>query len=247
MNDIKSFFSVGTIKIRSRDGHVIYYVKILKDLTTTIIPHFEKYRLLTQKKVDFELFKQIVFMMNNKEHLTPEGLRKIISIRASLNKGLGETISAYFPDIIPIDRPSVDEAKISDPQWFAGFASAEGCFTLSIYKAPSYKLGKTCQLTFIVTQHIRDKLLIKYLINYLDCGIFNERKGVAACDFKVRSIADLNQKIIPFFDKYPIMGVKAQAYADFCRAGNLIDKKSHLTKEGLDEILEIKKVINKVR
>lgn len=74
MNDIKSFFSGAarrTIKIRSRDGHVIYYVNSLKDLTTTIIPHFEKYRLLTQKKVDFELFKQIVFMMNNKEHLTP--------------------------------------------------------------------------------------------------------------------------------------------------------------------------------
>jgi hypothetical protein len=116
MNDIQSFFSVGTIKIRSRDGHVIYYVNSLKNLTTTIIPHFEKYRLLTQKKVDFELFKQIVFMMNNKEHLTPEGLRKIISIRASLNEGLGETISADFPGIIPIDRPLVDEAKISDPQ-----------------------------------------------------------------------------------------------------------------------------------
>jgi hypothetical protein len=48
-------------------------------------------------------------------------------------------------------------------------------------------------------------LLIKYLINYLDCGILIERKGVAACDFRVRSIADINQKIIPFFEKYPVI------------------------------------------
>jgi hypothetical protein len=55
---------------------------------------------------------------------------------------------------------------------------------------------------------------MKYLINYLDCGVLSERKG-EACDFKVKSIADINQKIIPFFNKYPILGAKALSYADF--------------------------------
>jgi hypothetical protein len=79
---------VGTIKIRPRDGQGIYYVNSLlrglgpgeawppprgqglENLTRFILPHFKKYPLLTQKRADFELFKQIVFMMNNKEHLT---------------------------------------------------------------------------------------------------------------------------------------------------------------------------------
>ena len=34
------------------------------------------------------LFKQIINLLNNKEHLTLEGLHKIMAIRGSLNLGL---------------------------------------------------------------------------------------------------------------------------------------------------------------
>nr|YP_009261990.1 LAGLIDADG endonuclease [Chrysoporthe austroafricana]AMX22065.1 LAGLIDADG endonuclease [Chrysoporthe austroafricana] len=183
--------------------------------------------------------------MNNKEHLTYEGLIKIVSIRASLNKGLSQTIADEFPNIIPAVRSPVYESKILDPQWLAGFASAEGCFTLTVNNSTSHKLGKTIQTTFTITQHIRDKLLMEYLIDYLDCGMLYKRNE--ACDFRVRSIVDIKKKIIPFFDKYPIQGVKSLAYVDFCRAAYLIDKKSHLTTDGIDELLEIKREINKIR
>jgi len=38
--------------------------------------------------LDFELFKQALDLVKNKEHLTLEGFKKIISIRASMNVGL---------------------------------------------------------------------------------------------------------------------------------------------------------------
>jgi hypothetical protein len=47
---------------------------------STIIPHFEKYPLITQKRVDFEFFKQAVHIMNNKEHL-------ILLIKSGMNIG----------------------------------------------------------------------------------------------------------------------------------------------------------------
>ena len=50
-----------------------------------IIPHFEKYPLLTEKQTDFELFKEIVTMMSKKEHLNIEGLNKIIKITEGMN------------------------------------------------------------------------------------------------------------------------------------------------------------------
>lgn len=49
--------------------------------------------------------------MNNKQHLTatPEGgLRKIIQIRASMNKGLSNILSEHFPNLIPMVRPCVE-------------------------------------------------------------------------------------------------------------------------------------------
>jgi hypothetical protein len=50
-----------------------------------IIDQFNKYPLITKKLVDYELFKQIFEFIKSKEHLTVEGLKKIITISPSMN------------------------------------------------------------------------------------------------------------------------------------------------------------------
>ena len=62
-----------------------YRVTALQELTDVIIPHFDRYPLITQKKADFILFKKVIDLMNRKEHLTLEGLQKILAIKASIN------------------------------------------------------------------------------------------------------------------------------------------------------------------
>ena len=73
----------------------------LKDINNVIIPPplrgQDKYPLLTQKRADYLLFKSVVQLMNNKEHLTSEGLIKIISIKASINNGLSSVLTEAFP------------------------------------------------------------------------------------------------------------------------------------------------------
>lgn len=81
-----------------------------------IIDHFNKYPLITQKRADFELFKQIVDLMNRQEHLTPDGLKKIVGLRAAINNGLSEKHKAAFPDVVPVQRPLVVDQVIKDPQ-----------------------------------------------------------------------------------------------------------------------------------
>ena len=54
-------------------------------------------------------------------------------------------------------------------------------------------------------------------------------------------------KVIPFFKKYPIIGVKALDFSDFCIVAELIKNKAHLTPKGLDEIRLIKLGMNKER
>jgi hypothetical protein len=112
---IKSYFGeTGNILKQGKDS-VQYRVASLKDLTNVIIPHFNKYPLITQKKADFILFKKVVDLMNNKEHLTLEGLQKIIAFKASLNLGLSDELKGAFPDIVPIERSLVQDQKILDP------------------------------------------------------------------------------------------------------------------------------------
>ena len=50
--------------------------------------HFEEYPLIYQKRVDFELLIKIFDLIQNKEHFTELGLRKIVMIRAFINGGL---------------------------------------------------------------------------------------------------------------------------------------------------------------
>jgi hypothetical protein len=44
-------------------------------------------------------------MMQRGEHLTAEGLQKIINIRASLNKGLTPLLAEAFPNSVVLSRP----------------------------------------------------------------------------------------------------------------------------------------------
>jgi hypothetical protein len=47
-----------------------------------IIPHFDKYSLLGQKKIGYKLFKDAVLLLKTKEHLNKQKFKKLLSIRA---------------------------------------------------------------------------------------------------------------------------------------------------------------------
>ena len=51
--------------------------------------------------------------------------------------------------------------------------------------------------------------------------------------------------MIPLFNKYEIKGIKFIYFQDFWKAAELINKKYHLTREGLEEIRKIKNNMNK--
>lgn len=123
---IKSYFGGVGNNLKQGKNSVQYRVASLQDLTNVIIPHFDKYPLITQKRADFELFKMIIEIMNRKEHLTIEGIQKIIAIKASLNWGLSDELKAAFSNIIPIQRPLVVDQVIKDPNWISGFVTGEG-------------------------------------------------------------------------------------------------------------------------
>src|SRR5947208_657605 len=84
-----------------------------------------------------------------------------------------------------------------------GFFTGEGCFLINIDKAKT-KLGFAVALVFQVTQHNRDIELMKSLISFFDCGRYALRSSKKHGDFLVSTFNDINDKIIPFFQKYEI-------------------------------------------
>lgn len=49
--------------------------------------------------------------MQDGEHLTIEGLKKFIAIKASMNLGLSDKLKSAFPDIMATTRPLGNKPK----------------------------------------------------------------------------------------------------------------------------------------
>lgn len=231
----------------SEVGNVVMYrVTAISDLINIIIPHFEKYPLITKKQADFKLFKQIVELMKEKKHLTNEGLRDIVSIKAAINLGLSVNLLDAFSDVIPKERPIVPIVKSIRPNWFAGFSEGESCFYIDINKSSHTKTGFQVQLKFIISQHSRDRDLLNCFINYLGCGkYYSKSRGTG--EFVIVKFSDIFTKIIPFFEKYSFKGIKLYNFLDFVKAANLIQNREHLKAEGIEQIIKIKQGMNRSR
>lgn len=242
LDRIQAYFGVGKVYMAKKD-ECRYLVRASKELRV-ILEHFNKYPLITQKQADFELFKQVVEMLSHKEHLTPEGIQKIIAIKASVNLGLAEELKVAFPNTIPVPRPLVEDKEIKDPNWLSGFSSAEGCFLIVV--KTKLTSGHYVWLKFQITQHSRDEQLMKSFVSYLGCGRYETNQGDWG-NYVCTKFSDIETKIIPFFDKYKIEGVKASDYADFKHAAEIIKAKANLDEEGLDQIMKIKAGMNRNR
>lgn len=138
--------------------------------------------------------------MKIKVHLTDMGLQQIINIRSSMNLGLSDLHKSEFINYKPVDRPIVNYSEIPNPNWLAGFSSAEGCFFVNISKPNKNKISlrSFAQLVFKISQHNRDKKLLELIVKYLNCGqvITHSEKAKV---FIVTNFADIINKIIPLF------------------------------------------------
>lgn len=96
----------------------------------------------------------------------------------------------------------------------------------------------------MLTQHSRDSKLLENLISYLGCGYCSSPLGYNCTRFVVTKFSDITEKILPFFDKYPLVGAKRQDYLSFVKVAVLMQAKANLTKEGLEQIKQIKVGMN---
>ena len=75
------------------------------------------------------------------------------------------------------------------------------------------KLSRTVQREASWSNPLRrTRQLMQSFIKLLDSGyIIN---WIEAFNFRVTKFSDINEKIIPFFKKYPVRGVKAEDFKD---------------------------------
>jgi hypothetical protein len=81
------FFGCGKVFIRSTNKAGDYYINNIPNVTNILIPFFDRNPLHSSKLLDYLDFKQVVELVNTKQHLNPEGLSLIRTIKATMNNG----------------------------------------------------------------------------------------------------------------------------------------------------------------
>ena len=78
----------GTGRIFPKHGNedvLVYAIVSQKRIRELILPFYEKYMTFSSKKRDYQFFKEIVFSLENKEHLNPHGLIEIVKKAYQMN------------------------------------------------------------------------------------------------------------------------------------------------------------------
>ena len=219
-------------KIISNKSSCMLKITSVPEIINTIIPHFDKYPLLSKTKEEFELFKLAAFNMHNKRHYTPEGFQEILSIKAAMNKGLTGLLSESFSNTMPIlavsdllltkkeEEPSVNSL---DPNWVAGFTEGKGFFKIDVQESPGELPVK---LNFEIFINEKDKKLLVLISKFFGCGTYKiDEKGSPQKIFTLTNFDDISNIVATFFIKYPLQGMKKLDLDLFIKVIELIKNK----------------------
>lgn len=84
LKELQRFFKAGKVVV-NHDQRKELRIRKLNELTN-VIALFEKYPLRTKKSEDFEVFRQVLRAMKQREHLTREGLDRIANLCWKMNR-----------------------------------------------------------------------------------------------------------------------------------------------------------------
>ena len=134
--------------------------------------------------------------------------------------------------------------------WIVGFIDGEGCFSVSINKNPTTKSGWQIFPELVVTQGEKSLPALKKLQKFFCCGkIFvnrrhdNHRENLYR--YCVRRLKDLEERIIPFFQKNGLETAKKEDFKKFVLIVKRMQQRKHLTKVGRARIAKIVQTMNR--
>jgi LAGLIDADG DNA endonuclease family protein len=105
-----------------------------------------------------------------------------------------------------------------NPYWVTGFSVGEACFSIDISKVKDHNLGWKITPNFSIGLHSKDLALIKEIQSFFNGAgkIYSLNNSTSMQDqywscieevvfFRIKSVKDLAQYVIPHFYKYPLL------------------------------------------
>ncbi len=200
---IKNYFGSGQISLIRKDtGVITMEISSIEIIKNKIIPFFDKYPLKGTKYYDYlnwkDSFKDFI---ENKDHL---------NTKLSLIERLKYAKSNHNRNKLEFKIP-IENLAVINPNYISGFVSGDGTFSLVTGPESFHKgFGRTI---LGITQHVNNKLLLEAILNYFSIGTVTSLTSKPNENtYVVSNKEDLNKKIIPFFEKYPLYGLHSISF-----------------------------------
>ena len=131
----------------------------------------------------------------------------------------------------------------SEIGWYlAGFTDGEGSFNVSFRPRTDYSNPWKVSLCFNISQ--RDAVILALVKRHLECGTMRQRQD-GVWYYEVNNLTPILENVIPFFERFHFLSAKKKRdFAKFTQLALLMKQGRHLTRDGIEEILQIRREMN---
>ncbi len=142
------------------------------------------------------------------------------------------------------------QERLGIAYWITGFTDGEGCFSVAIITNKTTRFGKQIFPEFVVTQGAKSLPALQKIKEFFGCGnIFINKRydnhNEHLYRYCVRSLKELDEKIIPFFEEFSLLTYKQNDFEIFCDVVRTMVRKEHFTEIGYERIVKLASTMNR--
>ena len=138
------------------------------------------------------------------------------------------------------ERLTIEEIPAELGAFLAGFALGEASFMVVCRRRGDYGRRWKLSAAFNVSQ--KDRAPLELFRDTLGCGTMR-RAGNGGWYWEVNNLSDIQDRVVPFFNRFPLVGTKAEDYARF-RAAARILARGDLTDADYVDVLRLREGMN---
>ena len=142
-----------------------------------------------------------------------------------------------------------EKPKVLSDDYIVGLTDGEGCFYVEIRTPNGAHKSFRVEMHFYIKLREDELSLLRKVQEFFGCGGVYYQKEYRANQkncyrFGVTAQKDLQEKIIPFFDKYPLQSQKLKNYLLFRKICLMVRNNEHKNREGIQKIQLLKAQMN---
>jgi hypothetical protein len=125
------------------------------------------------------------------------------------------------------------------PGYISGLTQTDGSFFCSIILSSKHRFGIQFRPKFTITADLDSKYVLDKIQLFFSCGNVNINTKNHTAEYLVEKLEDLNNIIIPHFQKYSVFCAKLHAFNLFIQIVTALYNKDKRTIEGRKELLKL--------